>query len=221
MNKSLGTNLASLGLIGLSFLSPIYQTEIKTMGLYSLSGALTNWLAIHMLFEKVPFLYGSGIVTERFEEFKLGIRNLMMNQFFSKDKLKEFMENFASGENVLSPEKIIEEINFDEVFLKLKTAIMESSFGGMIGMFGGPEALDPLKPNFESKFKEIITDLFNNDNFMARVSGASNQNSAFEQKVVTVVDGRLNELTPKMVKEIIQEMIAKHLGWLVVWGTQS
>ena len=95
---------------------------------------------------------------------------------------------------------------------------MESSFGGMIGIFGGPEALDPLKPNFESKFKEIITDLFNNDNFMARVSGASNQNSAFEQKVVTVVDGRLNELTPKMVKEIIQEMIAKHLGWLVVWG---
>ena len=147
------------------------------MGLYSLSGALTNWLAIHMLFEKVPFLYGSGIVTERFEEFKLGIRNLMMNQFFSKDKLKAFMENFTSGENGLSSEKIIKEIDFDEVFFKLKAAIMDSSFGGMIGMFGGPEALDPLRPNFESKFKEIITDLFNNDDFLAKVSGASHGDS--------------------------------------------
>jgi Na+/H+ antiporter NhaD/arsenite permease-like protein len=32
------------------------------------------------------------------------------------------------------------------------------------------------------------------------------------------VNLRLEELTPKMVKEIVQDMIKEHLGWLVIWG---
>ncbi len=32
------------------------------------------------------------------------------------------------------------------------------------------------------------------------------------------LEKRLEELTPTMVKEIIQQMIRIHLGWLVVWG---
>ena len=37
-------------------------------------------------------------------------------------------------------------------------------------------------------------------------------------KVDAIVMQRLNELTPEMVKTIVQDMIHKHLGWLVVWG---
>ena len=37
-------------------------------------------------------------------------------------------------------------------------------------------------------------------------------------RVEQIVDQRLDELTPVQVKNIIQEMIRKHLGWLVVWG---
>ncbi|MCV6608172.1 MAG: DUF445 domain-containing protein, partial [Campylobacterales bacterium] len=37
-------------------------------------------------------------------------------------------------------------------------------------------------------------------------------------KVGGIVNKRLDELTPKMVKEIVQKMIKEHLGWLVVWG---
>jgi uncharacterized membrane protein YheB (UPF0754 family) len=37
-------------------------------------------------------------------------------------------------------------------------------------------------------------------------------------KIEQIIDNRLADLTPKMVKEIIQKMIRKHLGWLVVWG---
>ena len=33
-----------------------------------------------------------------------------------------------------------------------------------------------------------------------------------------IIDQRLDELTPGQVKNIIDEMIRKHLGWLVVWG---
>ena len=41
-----------------------------------------------MLFEKVPGLYGSGVVPSRFEEFKEGIAHLMMKQFFTEEKTK-------------------------------------------------------------------------------------------------------------------------------------
>jgi uncharacterized membrane protein YheB (UPF0754 family) len=37
-------------------------------------------------------------------------------------------------------------------------------------------------------------------------------------RVDAIVMQRLNELTPEMVKTIVQDMIHKHLGWLVVWG---
>ena len=38
------------------------------------------------------------------------------------------------------------------------------------------------------------------------------------EKVASIIDQRLDQLTPQMVKEIVQTMIHKHLGWLVVWG---
>ena len=42
--------------------------------------------------------------------------------------------------------------------------------------------------------------------------------TAIREKVTQLVDARLAELTPRMVKEIVQRMIRQHLGWLVVWG---
>jgi len=36
-----------------------------------------------MLFEKIPFLYGSGVIELRFKDFKSGIKNLVMSQFFN------------------------------------------------------------------------------------------------------------------------------------------
>ena len=82
MNKSLLTNLISIGVFCIGFISPIFSNEIKSIGVFAISGGITNWLAIHMLFEKVPFLYGSGIITKNFSKFKISIRNLMLNEFF-------------------------------------------------------------------------------------------------------------------------------------------
>ena len=52
MNKSLLTNLISASITVYGLFSPVYSTEIFMAGLFALSGGLTNWLAIHMLFEK-------------------------------------------------------------------------------------------------------------------------------------------------------------------------
>jgi hypothetical protein len=218
MNKSLLTNLLSILLIIGGYLSPLYSEQLKTMGLFSFSGAITNWLAIHMLFEKIPFLYGSGIVTERFEEFKLGIKNLIMNQFFTQANFEKFMSSNKFSLMKIEEDSIMGAIDFDKVFEKLKAAIIESPFGSMLGMFGGPAALEPLKPLFEAKFKEIIREMLSDEQFLTNITKGSEENSSLPESITEIVDTRLDELTPQMVKDIIQEMIREHLGWLVVWG---
>ena len=91
-NKSLTTNIAALAIIAVSYLSPKYNEIIYLIGLFALSGGITNWLAIHMLFEKVPFFYGSGVIPSRFEEFKLGIKHLIMTEFFTAQNVDFFVE---------------------------------------------------------------------------------------------------------------------------------
>lgn len=218
MNKSLGTTLTGVLLILIGFAPIPFSNSIKTMGLYAFSGAITNWLAIHMLFEKVPFLYGSGIVTERFEEFKVGIKELVMNQFFTEENLKKFLSGGSTSLINIEEEALIGSIDFDKIFNKLKLAILESQFGGMLNMFGGEQALEPLKPQFEQKFKEIIIELLEDEKFLASFTSKASSNSSLLENVSNIVELRLEELTPGMVKEIIQGMIQKHLGWLVVWG---
>ena len=79
MNKSFITNFIALlaTLAGYFF----QQSLLFTVGLFALSGAFTNWIAVHMLFEKVPFLYGSGVIPARFEDFKLADRHELIKIF--------------------------------------------------------------------------------------------------------------------------------------------
>ena len=49
---------------------------------------------------------------------------------------------------------------------------------------------------------------------MSEVTGSD----VFLNKIEEVVQSRLDELTPQMIKDIMQTMIREHLGWLVVWG---
>jgi len=219
MNKSLGTNLIASVIVIVGYFTQ--NTIVLTVGLFALSGAITNWIAVHMLFEKVPFLYGSGVVENRFEEFKSSIHTLIMKQFFTKENLDKFFESEMNSNKKLDLSNVIEKTDFLPAFESLKSAVMESSFGGMLGMFGGEKALEPLQEPFEKKMKVAIIDITNTDNFQELIqetlkeSGISDDIS---KKIDTVVKSRLEELNPKMVKNLVQDMIKEHLGWLVVWG---
>lgn len=227
MNKSLVTNSISIGLIFLGHFSPFYSKQILSVGYFAFSGAITNWLAIYMLFEKIPGLYGSGVIPARFGEFKAGIKSMMMSQFFTNENIDKFFhnQNSDSHENSLAKninfDKILSSINYDKVFENLVNVVMESSLGGMLGMLGGAEALTPMKAPFVSKMQETFKEVTSSDEFLNALEEnilPSNLSEGIVKKVEEIVDQRLEELTPQAVKEIIQEMIKKHLGWLVVWG---
>jgi len=218
MNKSLITNALAVStvLAGYFMQLPI----VLSIGLFALSGAITNWLAIHMLFEKVPGLYGSGVIPARFEEFKLAIKHLMMEQFFSDENIDRFLKG-GDGARDLHLAPVIKKVDLSPSFDSLVEVIMQSSFGGMLGMFGGVDALTPLKEPFIENMKKSLIDMTQQERFQDLLRSEIEKPdvlSDIKQKIESIVESRLNELTPKLVKEIIQEMIKKHLGWLVVWG---
>ena len=222
-DKRLGTNILAfmVTLSSIWIVDPWKQPLLQT-GLFALSGAITNWLAIHMLFERVPGLYGSGIIPLHFEDFKRGIHDLIMKQFFSK----EHVERFFMTENVKTEElpdmtPLIQKIDLNPAFDSLLNVIEQSSFGPMLGMVGGIEVLQPMRQPFQEKMQQCLTDISETDAFRRGVSDLILEHSKQEnihEKVSVIVQKRLEELTPGMVKDIIERMIAEHLGWLVVWG---
>ncbi len=206
MNKNLITNLVALFITIFGSFSPIYANTLFTVGLFALAGGLTNWLAIHMLFEKIPFFYGSGVIPNRFNEVKVGIKKLIMDEFFIDNKIEIFLKRNKK----LNAEEIIKSIGEEKIFTSLVEAIENSSLGNMLGMIGGKEALSPLKEPMVLKLEDIL------DDFLKKENNILTEN--ISEKIEKIIDDRLDELKPNDVKNIIQRMIKEHLGWLVVWG---
>lgn len=220
MNKNVVTNgvAAVITLAGWYLQQPL----LLSVGLFALSGALTNWLAVHMLFEKVPLLYGSGVIPARFEQFKNGIYQLVMTQFFSSENIDRFLaDKQQSHSKAFDFSPVIEQSDLSPAFDSLLKVVEQSSFGGMLAMFGGTAALTPLKEPFIIRLKQALTEVSQTDEFNQLVLAQLDkpeQLAGIRSQVDTIVQQRLNELTPALVKDIIQQMIREHLGWLVVWG---
>tara|TARA_B100000795_G_scaffold9199_1_gene6529 strand:- start:2098 stop:2790 length:693 start_codon:yes stop_codon:yes gene_type:complete len=211
MNKSVITNLVAILIILIGFSVKDNYSFILMTGIFAFSGSITNWLAVHMLFEKIPFLYGSGVILDRFQDIKVGIKNLILEELFSAEQINKFL---LENKDDLS-EKFIDKIDFDRIFQGLVEAIEGSQLGGMLAMVGGRKALDPLKDPIIVKLKIIIGEIISEN------SGDNTDEQSSKSliiKIETVLDARLADLTPKDIKRIIQKMIRDHLGWLVVWG---
>ncbi|MBA5761401.1 DUF445 domain-containing protein [Vibrio sp. 404] len=219
MNKSLLTNIIALALLAGGH---VYDNQLAFYaGLFAFSGAITNWLAVHMLFEKVPGLYGSGIIPARFEEFKIAIKSLMMDQFFNDTNIDKFLSQEMVGGKTLNLEPVIEKVDFNPTFDSLVEVIANSSFGGMLAMLGGTEALQPLKQPFVEKMQQSVVEISQSETVKEALKAQFEAPAMMDEiktNIENIIDQRLNELTPQIVKEMVQKMIKEHLGWLVVWG---
>lgn len=211
VDKAALTNIIAAVITAVGFALQGPEGILFSVGVFALSGGVTNWLAVHMLFEKVPGLYGSGVITNRFEEFKSAIKDLLIEEFFAHEHIERFFEKHKSGMG----SSMVGKVDFDRIFNGLADTIEASSLGGMLSMVGGKKALEPLREPVTQKLEGIITDLASGD-----VGDRVGQDigTALIAKVEVLIDNRLAELTPEKVKEIVQDMIRAHLGWLVVWG---
>ncbi len=218
MKRSTLLNIFFLLLLIASFyIEPPYKNYCYYSALFALSGALTNEIAIFMIFNKVPYLYGSGVIEQNFEKFKTSLKTIIMEQFFSKEKIDRFLE--LELEN-LDFNKVVDNIDFSPAFESLKESIMESKFGSIINMLGGENALESLKVTFNKKLNSSIKSIINSNAFKNQLKNISKQQKSelVIAKIDTIINERLNELSPKDVNSLIKELIKEHLDWLIVWG---
>ncbi|MCK4441242.1 MAG: DUF445 domain-containing protein [Sulfurovaceae bacterium] len=219
LSKSSITDIVSISLIVVSYYLPQpYHTPILYTGLFAISGAVTNQLAIYMLFNRVPLLYGSGVIENNFEAFKGSIKNMIMTQFFTKEQINRF---FEEEDKKIDLAPLVESSNFKPAFLALKQSVMESKLGDALNLFGGEKALDPLEKPFEKKLKSAVVGIVSSKVFKKQMNHHL-QNSSLNDDLINSIDDlitkRLNDLTPKMVNDLVHELIHTHLGWLVIWG---
>lgn len=216
-NKSFLTNLISAIAFGASYVMPEFfgRHALMLASLFALSGALTNWLAVYMLFERIPGLYGSGIIALRFGQFKESIRILILENFFTEGNFAKVTQGALP--HTIQPELIMDKIDFDKMFGGFVTVIKDSSFGGMLKLFGGEKALEPLRKPFKTEFERQASEILSNID-IASVLRKETDFGTFKSKISAMVDTTLNELTPQRVKKIVEDMMRTHLGWLVVWG---
>lgn len=233
LDKNLTPNLVALLLIIISFVLPEpWQGLMLTTGLFALSGALTNWLAVHMLFERVPGLYGSGVITLHFEDFKAGILRMVHEELFSKDNVERLLSSpkntnadnandSPSLVDAVDIEPMLNAIDLDAAYDQLVATVVESSFGSMLTMVGGEEALQPLREPFKKRMETFLSDAAHSRPIQTAIAEQLTKAASSDQfvgKLEHLLRARLDEMTPEMVKEIMQRMIREHLGWLVVWG---
>ena len=211
MNKSILTNIVALLITLIGIINPFENSLLLMIGLFSLSGGITNWIAIHMLFEKVPFVYGSGIIPKNFLMFKQAIKDLVIKEFFSRNNVEVFTSKI-SEEAIIS---ISKNINYSNIFEGLTESIESSQLGGMLSMVGGKKALEPLRKPIIIKLETLFKSIIENEK---RSNFGDEIVDNVYVRIEKLIDDRLNELSPQDVKKIIQNLIDKHLGWLVIWG---
>jgi len=211
MNKSILTNIVALLITLIGILNPFENSLLLMIGLFSLSGGITNWIAIHMLFEQVPFVYGSGIIPKNFLIFKQAIKDLVIKEFFSRNNVEVFTSKI-SEEAIIS---ISKNINYNNIFEGLTESIEGSQLGGMLSMVGGKKALEPLRKPIIIKLETLFKSIIENEK---RSNFGDEIVDNVYVRIEKLIDDRLNELSPQDVKKIIQNLIDKHLGWLVIWG---
>jgi uncharacterized membrane protein YheB (UPF0754 family) len=217
MNKANFSHLIALIFCLAGYFWP--QRVLFDIGVFALSGSITNALAVHMLFEKVPGLYGSGVIPNRFEEFKQAIYQMIMQQFFSVENLARFFDE--RKQEFVNFDPIIDEIDLSPAFDSFTEVILNSQFGSMLNMFGGTKVLESFRQPFLDKLKVEITAIAHGETFQQAVLHKMREamdTELIHAKVSSIIQLRLDELTPQMVKEIVARMIREHLGWLVVWG---
>ena len=198
-------------IIGLT-ISNACLTEI---GLFGASGGITNSLAVYMLFERVPILIGSGVIPRKFKEIRLAIKTTMMDTFFSQDNIQDYLENHSSFGSQALKNKIANMANSQEIdnnILKKLTEFSQTPQGAMLlmasKMMGGLNTMVPfIKPpliEVAYHFSDVLDQEFDSQKMKQELDG--------------IMERELLKLTPNKVKQIIEDVIRQHLGWLIVWG---
>jgi len=236
MNKGAGSNLCSFAVLVVGMVLTMIERGglvlpgaslppgllaagpwLLAVGVFGFAGGVTNWLAVKMLFDRVPLLYGSGVIPNRFEEIRVTMKNLIMTHFFDEEHLRRFYEEHAglitAGEGV--EEGLVELLESDDAGAAIERQLEElkgAPFGMLIRMAG----TDVLRTVVQEFLKGMATDL--GPQLQQQIQGRLPDVATLRERVDLLLETKLEELTPEIFKRMMERVIREHLGWLIVWG---
>lgn len=186
-------------------------------GLFGFAGGITNWLAVKMLFDRVPGLYGSGVIPARFREIRSTIKTLIMTHFFDEAYLRRFFEEQGSGGGAprLAEEMraLLDSEEADQAIEAEVESLKQGPMGMMIRM-AGPDVVRILAQQFVGALIDRLAPLVEERLREDPSAGIP----ALRAQVDRLLEAKLEELTPAVVKEMMEHVMRRHLGWLIVWG---
>tara|TARA_B100001179_G_scaffold115595_1_gene82466 strand:- start:197 stop:1135 length:939 start_codon:yes stop_codon:yes gene_type:complete len=248
INKGTLSNLASGTLLLTGLLLAATETAVAasdvilSIGLFAFSGGITNALAVKMLFDRIPGLAGSGVIQSRFTEIREEIKRLILDQFFTEENLHRFLRektaevdllSYLKGEDGGNPAVTFVETQWDQLTSpevldplldeQVEKIFESSALGGLLSLVGKDTILDIVRTFVESftgslkkKVLETARDFSANPSTLKL--DIERLVADIRREVDSLLERRLEDLSPQDVKRIIEDVIRKHLGWLVVWG---
>lgn len=243
MDKGLFSNCVSITCLLTGCLLPRspLQGLVLTVGLFAVSGGMTNSLAVKMLFDRIPFLVGSGVIPARFREIRTKIRQLIMTHFFAPGSLEEYFrehradfdprrylrrredgKGFAADFLEENWEKIASTQVLEPLLDRQIQKLIDSPMGGVLVMMG----LENVKP----AVSQFVAGLLNQvkAHALETVGRLDVDFTAYLDEhrmaldvcahVERLLESKLQQLDAQRVKGLLEEVIRRHLGWLVVWG---
>jgi len=199
----------------------IASRYILSFGLFAFSGGITNWLAVKMLFDKVFFLYGSGVIPNRFVEIREALKAMIMTSFFDEEHMRGFVkENFNDAVDIeKSCYDLIDSPKMSAMMdEKLKEQLQNPLAVLMCAGFGiqNPTSLIPLaKPMLMGFAKGMVPEIQKTVQEVVMKAGDANK---LREQIDKLLEDRLQYLTAEAVKAQMEDVIRRHLHWLVIWG---
>jgi len=192
---------------------------VLAAGLFGFAGGVTNWLAVKMLFDRVPLLYGSGVIPARFRQIRATVKELIMHHFFAEEYLRRF---FAEGLGAagMGPDTaklqeglaaLLETEEVDAVIDEKLEELQSSQVGPMLKL-AGPDLIKKVLKDFLGGLLPALAPR------LGAAVGGSIDVPALRGQVDRLLEAKLEELTPDKVKEMMEQVMREHLGWLIVWG---
>jgi len=196
---------------------------VLSFGLFGYAGGFTNWLAIKMLFDRIPFMYGSGVIPRQFKEIRETIKEAIMGTFFDQAYLERYLRErgaqlLAAADLATQVRRALERPAFEASLaaeLERVAAAPEGELLRRIGpLFGGVRQLVPhIRPVVVALSGDLVQACAGDFDPATLVSF-----EAIRWEVDRLMTEKLELLTPEIVKALLEQVIREHLGWLVVWG---
>merc|ERR1711933_12408 len=159
--------------------------------MFAIGGGVTNWVAIKMLFDKIPLVYGSGIIPAQYEGIRRVVKNVIMKNFFDETFLNYYVKDKVLNMDIKGK---LEDFCKSEKMEK----ILQGVFGNDAGML-----VPIVKPHIVkvgARLAPLIKDKIRSMDLMKDLDSA-------KVEVDKMLTDRMLELTPDKVKVLLEEIM--------------